>query len=302
MTNTKTIDTLVEDIYDLLENGKIEIDDSLIKKFAVRMGMLMKRRLEVPEGKENNKTKGGGFLRMSSIGKPDRQVYYDVHRAPREKLRPNTFMKFMYGDVVEEVLLFLAEASGHKVEGEQEEIIIDGIKGHRDAVIDGTTVDVKSASRFGFRKFKDGSLSKDDPFGYIAQISGYTHAYGRDSKVNTDVGAFLAIDKSQGHLAVLKVPKSEQIDPEARIKHLKKVVERDEPPEKCYEPKPKGKAGNKILATGCQYCPFKHHCWSDANGGQGLRTFLYSNKPTDFVEVVKEPRVPELDNTGVLND
>ena len=291
----KTIDTLVEDIYDVLEKGVEEIPPELVKKFAVRMGTMMKQKLEVKKGTEKNKTKGSGYLRMSSIGKPDRQVYYDVKQAPKEKLNPNTFMKFLYGDIIEEVLLFLSEVAGHKVEGEQDTIMIDGISGHRDAVIDGVTVDVKSASKFGFRKFKYATLHKDDPFGYIAQISGYTSAHGKDEKVKSNVGAFLAADKSQGHLALLNVPKEQQIDPEERIKHLKKIIQQDEPPEKCYEPKTKGKSGNKVLAVGCQYCAFKEHCWSDANDGQGLRTFLYSNRPEHFVHVEKEPRVPELE-------
>ena len=46
-----------------------------------------------------------------------------------------------------------------------------------DCKIDGIVTDVKSASSFGFKKFKDGQLGLvDDPFGYIDQIKAYAHA------------------------------------------------------------------------------------------------------------------------------
>ncbi|MCH7925728.1 MAG: hypothetical protein IIC51_09360, partial [Planctomycetes bacterium] len=45
------------------------------------------------------------------------------------------------------------------------------------------------------------------------------------------------------------------------------------------------------LPIGCSYCPFKQDCYSDANDGKGLRTFLYFRGPTDFAVVKKEPNV-----------
>ena len=42
---------------------------------------------------------------------------------------------------------------------EQAEAEVQGIKGSMDCKIDGVVTDVKSASTFGFKKFKDGSSS-----------------------------------------------------------------------------------------------------------------------------------------------
>ena len=83
---------------------------------------------------------------MSSIGQPcERKLYYEVNSPEdAEELRPEVYMKFLFGDLTELLLLFLAEASGHTVEGTQDEQDIVGIKGHRDAVIDGTLVHVSS--------------------------------------------------------------------------------------------------------------------------------------------------------------
>jgi hypothetical protein len=67
-----------------------------------------------------------------------------------------------------------------------------------DCKIDGVVTDVKSASTYGFKKFKDATLAFDDPFGYIDQIKGYAKSEGE-----TQVG-WLAMDKANGHLTYLK--------------------------------------------------------------------------------------------------
>lgn len=231
-------------------------------------------------------------LRMSNLGRPDRQLWYEFHPSeddPKEQLEPHTLLKFLIGDIYESVLLFLAECAGHDVSQEQAEVEIDGIKGHIDAVIDGHVVDVKSASTYAFKKFKNGTLAEDDPFGYIEQISGYSTALGLP-------GAFLAGDKQNGHICLLQVPleDSKGLQIEKRIEHLKEVVVDPSEPERCYDPVPDGQSGNMALSVGCSYCPHKFRCWADANDGVGIRTFLYSTGPKHLVQVEREPKVPEL--------
>ena len=231
-------------------------------------------------------------LRMSNLGKPDRQLWYQFHPdsdEPAEELEPHTYLKFLIGDLYECVLLFLAKCAGHDVSQEQAEVEIDGIKGHIDAVIDGHVVDVKSASTYAFKKFKYGTLAEDDPFGYIDQIGGYSTALGIP-------GAFLAGDKQNGHITLLKIPQEETegLRIQDRIAHLKEVVVQPEAPERCYEPVPEGLSGNMALSVGCSYCAHKFRCWSDANNGVGIRTFLYSGGPKHLVHVEREPRAPEL--------
>ena len=77
------------------------------------------------------------------------------------------------------------------------------------------------------------------------------------------------------------------------IKNLRESLEKDTPPEKCYEFKTE-KNGNKTLATGCMFCPHKWECHSDANDGKGLRVFKYSNKNVMLADVVKQPLVEEI--------
>ena len=244
-------------------------------------------------------------LRMSKIGTPDRKLWYEMNGSKKEDaddvggddtfegapIDPSLQIKFLYGHLLEELVLFFCREAGHDVTGEQDELDVGGIKGHRDCKIDNVTVDVKSASRFAFQKFSTGSLFKDDPFGYIPQISGYTQA----DPTSEDFGAFLAINKESGELCILKVDPIDMVNAEMRIDHVKGMVELDAPPDtKCYQPKPVGKAGNMAVHTNCSYCPFMKDCWKDANGGTGIRSFKYSNKTEHLTTVVKLPNVPEV--------
>lgn len=282
-TTAKSIHTLIEDIYRVLKEG-VELSDAQADEFGKRMGKLIQSRLSKKEERK-------GTLRLSNLGKKDRQLWYEVHDYPKEEFTGSTFLKFLYGDIIEELVLFLAEVAGHGVEGRQGQVNVDGIIGHRDAIIDGLLVDVKSTSSYSFKKFKDGTLKDDDPFGYLTQLSGYI----ADPEYDRDHGAFLAVDKQNGTLALLHVPDSELPDVAGRVAHLKEVVKQEDPPPRCFEPEPMGKSGNMKLSTGCSYCPFKVTCWSDANDGQGLRKFIYSTGPVWLTHVVDPPKVMEIE-------
>jgi hypothetical protein len=230
---------------------------------------------------------------MSNIGREDRylwNVYNDVDKG--EDIQPHTYVKFLYGHIIEELLLFLTRAAGHEVTDEQKKCEVNGIKGSMDCRIDGVVTDVKSTSTFAFKKFKEGTLAYDDPFGYVAQIKGYAHSEGE-----TKFG-WLAMDKQNGHLTYLlydtedtQAPIHDLIsyDIGERIEHIKKVVEQKEPPSVCYEPIADGKSGNQKLAIGCSYCSYKKECWPSVRG------FAYSSGPRYLVEVHNEPKVQEIE-------
>lgn len=277
----KTIDTLVADIQDVLMNGSTMATDELCEEYGRKFSDLLKTRLV---GKREPKR---GTLRMSNIGKPcERQLYYSVNSPEEaEELRPEAHMKFLFGDAIELLLLFLAEASGHKVEGTQDEQEIEGIKGHRDAVIDGTIVDVKSASSYSFKKFEEGRLSEDDSFGYVDQLQSYLFAGQTDDKVtDKDRGAFLVVDKTLGHIC-LDVHERKKVPYDKIYNHKKKMVAEKDPPERGFDPVPDGKSGNERLGINCSYCDFKNKCYPD------LRTFIYSTGPRYLTKVVREPKV-----------
>lgn len=275
------LSTLVEDIYALFDPSVDHVpSEENLEAFGENMKELLRQRL-----KKYNPPKSP--LRFSSLGKPDRQIWYDSRPIPggKEEMLPKTYLKFLFGDIIEQMLLFLAKEAGHTVEGEQAEVEVDGVLGHIDAIIDGTVVDVKSASPFGYKKFVENSVLSDDPFGYVAQLSGYATVLTPGKGA-----AWLAQDKVGGDICVAPLPHAaiKHHDPAERIAHLKEVIRSDVPPERCHEDVPDGKSGNRKLSTACSYCPHKFRCWD------GLRGFAYSTGPRYLTVVAKVPDVPEI--------
>jgi hypothetical protein len=277
---TKTIDTLVDDIYELVDKGK----DIRGKNLISMLDDISNSVREQFDPTTRNKTK---TLRMSNIGKPECQIWHELHGTKGEELRPETRIKFLFGHIIEALTIFLVKEAGHTVTDEQKEVSIEGIKGHMDCKIDGVVVDVKSAATRAFQKFEKNTVADDDPFGYIAQLSSYAFAE------NQETAAFLAMGKEQGKLALAPMDSMDFIDPCERIKYLKEAMALDTPPERCYTDVEDGKSGNMKLNLNCSYCAFKEECWKDVNDGAGLRTFLYSNGPRYLTKVERLPDVFE---------
>jgi hypothetical protein len=280
----KTIDTLVQDILEVVSTGG-GWDKTVSSYLATRLQDTLDSRL-TNASEERKPT-----LRMSNIGTPClRKLWYTLNQPhTSEVLRPEAKLKFLYGDILEDLLLSLAVAAGHTVTGEQTVLEVEGIKGSRDAVIDGVTVDVKSASTFSFNKFKSHNLRAEDPFGYIQQLSSYVYAAKNDPLVTDKKGgAFLVIDKTLGNLCLDYYDFTPEFEDKVTyINAVKATVALPTPPARAFSDEPEGKSGNRKLTVNCSYCDFKRECWP------GLRTFLYSRGPVDLTVVKKEPDVYE---------
>lgn len=277
------LNTLISDIEKLFEGGH-DCDAANVEALGHAIAKTVAARLK--EAGEARKF----TLRLSQLGRPDRQLWYDAHhKGEPEKLTASTKMKFLFGDILEDLLLFLATEAGHEVTDQQKELVVDGVKGHMDCKIDGVPVDTKSASTRAFEKFRDGTLRHQDDFGYMWQIAAYCHAEGAPK------GAFFAIDKQMGHMCVLEVPKEElgYYNVRERVAEQKATIALNKPPERCYDDDLDGKSGNRKLGTACSYCKHKIECWPE------LRVFLYSNGPRFLTKVVRQPDVPEA---GVNKD
>ena len=279
-TSDKRIDTLVPDIEKVLSEG-VDVTPFLSESLEELGKTLHEKLLPVAE-------KDTGDLRMSNFGTGCiRQLWYRVNRPKdAEELDPHTRLKFLYGHVIEWLLLFLAKAAGHKVEGEQTTLYVEGVPGHRDAIIDGHLVDVKSASKYGYQKFKNNTVPKDDTFGYMDQLSLYHHA-SLDDLEDKKTASFLALEKEGGYFTLDTYPMPDR-DWETEIRKKKELVHAPEPPSRGYEPVPYGRSGNESLPVVCSYCPFKATCHP------GLRTFIYSGKPVYLTRVEREPEVQEI--------
>lgn len=246
----------------------------------------------VAEARFSQEQQPRDYLSLSALGSPcDRKLWYRINQIKdSQPLSPEAIGTFFYGDLIEALVLSLAKAAGHKVEGMQDRVSVFGVSGQRDAIIDGVTVDVKSASKHGFEKFRSHNLREDDPFGYISQLSSYVYA-GKDDPLvkNKTEGAFLVVQKDRFKLCLDRYDFTEEISKkEEEIERIKKMVA-GKIPEDRIEPVPQSKTSpNTQLSTTCGYCEFRKVCWPEA------RTFLYSTGPAYLVDVVNEPRVTEL--------
>ena len=255
--------------------------DTFIDTFAVSIKQHLKTFLyETPRANKN--------LRLSVIGRPDRQLWYDINEPNEKPLSSSLRIKFLYGYLLEELLILLSSVAGHEVTHQQKEVTVAGIKGHQDCMIDNFLIDCKSASWRAFQKFKNNTLSEDDPFGYIAQMSAYAEAN------NVEEGGFLVIDKQSGEICLSKVNSLEMINAKKRITHLKKIIKHKTAPSKCFDDLPEGKSGNRKLDVRCIFCSHKSKCWSDANDGKGLRIFQYERGKKYLTQVKREPNVTEI--------
>jgi|TARA_B110000977_G_scaffold126225_1_gene161459 hypothetical protein len=282
-----TLSTVVSDIYKELEGlsdgTALPLTEADIDKTMVGM------RAALMDWATPRKRNTDFTVRMSNVGKPPRQLWYEK-RDPQGRggIDGATQIKFLYGHLLEEIVLMLVRMAGHTVTDEQKEVVVDGITGHMDCKINGEVVDVKTASRFAFNKFRDGRLAQDDPFGYLGQLAGYEKAEG------TDNGGFLVLNKESGELCMFLPDDLDKPNIDTTIAELLPALELDVPPALCYAPVPDGKKGNMKIAKGCGWCKYKHECFKDSNDGQGLRTFKYSNGYTYLTEVVVEPKVEEF--------
>jgi len=272
---------VVDDIYKLFESNTVPSDE-WADELGKNVGLMIKERMA--ERQDSNK------LRMSSLGRGNRYLWYSVRDTPKETLSPSTRIKFLYGDVIELIYIALIKLAGHEVTREQEEVELNGIVGHIDCAVDGELVDIKSASSFSFNKFRDETLYKNDAFGYYAQLSAYSEATGLPP------AGWLVMDKALGHLCFSKANEAFLPNMFERTMEVKEKVAQACEPAPCHYPVPDGKSGNMKLAVGCSYCQFKKHCWREANEGKGYRTFMYSSGPRFLTNVAILPKVPEITN------
>lgn len=292
----KELDTLVGDIYTYLEEiieGKDQnLDRALLDTFGKNCADALERQL-TPRTKERT----AKTLYFSEIGKPcSRALWYNINGYEGSLLEPHTLIKFMFGDILEELLALLVQLAGHELTDSQKSCELElpngwKLRGRMDYKIDGVVVDAKSASTYAFKKFRDGTLLTDDPFGYMSQLAYYV-SHEHDYK-----GGFLAIDKSNGHITVFTPDPMDLASAIPDVEELVAALESPRPPERAFDDEAHG-SSNRCLKMQCSYCNYKSECWSDSNGGVGLRTFLYKGhngpRPVFMTQVGNEPKVMEI--------
>lgn len=274
----KSINTLITDIYKLVQSKTGWLTNELANSFAAEIASKVQSRFE----ERNNK----GTLRLSKMGvQCPRALWYSVHH-PELAEKPNgpAEIKFTYGDLIEAQLLMFCKASGHEVVGEQDAVYVDGILGHRDCIIDGCLVDIKSANSRAFQKYQLGNTEDIDAFGVLSQLDGYMVGSMDDPLLRVKDRAYiLAVDKELGKLHLHEHKLRERLIRD-RVADSKRIVGRDTPPDCSCGTSDEGGSGNIRLDFKASYNPFKYQCHPN------LRTFIYKGKaPGYFTKVVKVP-------------
>jgi len=205
-------------------------------------------------------------LRMSNIGRPTCQLWFEKNKPESALPKPSTFvMNMMIGDIVEAIFKGLLKEA--KVDfDDTDQVTLDvgdsngtRVSGSYDLIMGGAVDDIKSASDWSYRnKFESyASLKKSDPFGYIGQLAGYAKASDKRA------GGWWVVNKANGSFKY--VPAA--IDMRVELTKLKETVEKvnENKFERCFEAVPetyRGKpSGNMILNDSCKFCDYRFECW-----------------------------------------
>jgi len=270
-------------------DGERVLSDANIDKIAEDIKEALHRQL----GSQNSRKEFR--LRMSNIGRPTCQLWFEKHQPEKALPFPKNFiMNMMLGDIVEAVFKGLLRQAGVAYEDSKKvsmELKIDKkIEGTYDIVMDDAVDDIKSASDWSYKnKFESfDTLASEDPFGYVGQLAGYAQA------TNKRAGGWWVINKANGNF---KYVPADGLDLTKEIDKLSSnldVVESNEF-KRCFEPVEetfRGKpTGNKVLTKTCSFCRYKHACWENLQEIPSLVSQAKIPKIVSYIEIGKETTI-----------
>lgn len=243
----------------------MNVEDRLIEEFGDKCKQVLRKHFQ--EEQERKRF----TLRMSNIGKPVCQLQMEKMGAPKEPMPYSLKMKFIYGDLVEALGMFILKASGVNIQAEQVAVDLDiggtTLSGTLDVEIDDAVYDLKSTSGYAFKhKFGPSGgynkIAEDKAFGYVHQGFAYGAAYEKP------FAGWIAINKESGEWNVVELPdgaanSSEQILGE--VDHAIRQINNKADFRRCYEDIlekfNKRPTGNRMLGTTCGFCEYKRSCW-----------------------------------------
>ena len=236
-----------------------------------------------------SRTKRDKFkLRMSNVGRPSCQLWFEKNKPEKALPRPTTFvMNMMIGDIIEAIFKGLLKEAGVKYENSDKvKLDLDGtqIEGTYDLVINDAVDDIKSASNWSYINKFDSfeKLKESDGFGYIAQLAGYAKAS------NKKAGGWWVVNKANGDF---KYVPATSLDIEQECSNIKNTISKieDNKFERCFEPVDetfRGKpTGNKILNDGCIFCAFRYECWESLQDLPSLVSQAQTKKIVPYVSI-----------------
>ena len=237
--------------------------------------------------------KRGEFgLRMSNVGRPTCQLWFEKNEPEKALPLPTTFvMNMMLGDIVEAVFKGLLKEAGVQYEDDAKVTLqLDddtSVSGTYDIVIDGAVDDIKSASNWSYtNKFESyDTLRQGDAFGYEAQLAGYAKAADKRA------GGWWVVNKANGEF---KYVPATGIDIDKEVSHIQQTADtlKENRFERCFdavEETFRGKpTGNKVLCTECGFCRFRFACWPELKELPAVKSQAKQPKMVAYVSLSEE--------------
>ena len=266
-------------------NGKSSMSAKTIAGIKKDIGEALNRQF----GKRTKRRKFQ--LRMSNIGRPSCQLWFEKNQPEKSDPLPTTFvMNMMLGDIVEAVFKGLMKEAKIKFEDSDKvylDVADEKVSGTYDLVLNDAVDDIKSASDWSYRnKFESfDTLSADDAFGYVGQLAGYAKALGKKA------GGWWVVNKANGSF---KYVPAENIDVDNEVKKLEENVKvvKSNVFKRCYESEEetfRGKpTGNRVLSKTCSFCRYKHSCWENLQELPSLLSKAKEPKIVSYVSIRKE--------------
>ena len=247
-------------IHQYLENavsGKSAMSQETIEQVAIDIKDALNRQF-------NTKRDEKFRLRMSNVGRPPCQLWFEKNKPETALPKPTTFiMNMMIGDIVEAVFKALLKEANVKFENSKDVTLeIDDettISGSYDLIMNDAVDDIKSASDWSYKYKFDSyeSLHSGDSFGYVGQLAGYAQAS------NKKAGGWWVVNKANGQFKYVPA----NIDMEKELEKIKKNIKAVDSDKlvRCFEPEPetfRGKpTGNMVLNKNCTFCSYRQSCW-----------------------------------------
>ena len=278
-------------LHQYMENavkGKTTMADTTIKQVADDIADALKRQFG------SGKTRGDFGLRMSNVGRPTCQLWFEKNHPEKALPLPTTFiMNMMLGDIVEAVFKGLLKEAGvpYEDEGQVTLSLSDGtdINGTYDIVINGAVDDVKSASNWSYQnKFESyETLADKDGFGYVGQLAGYAKASGKR------VGGWWVVNKANGQFKYVSAANMDLDEEIGKIENTVRTL-KDNKFERCFEPEVetfrREPTGNTILNNNCIFCSYRFTCWPTLEERPALASKAKDPRMVPYITIAEEYR------------
>lgn len=267
-------------------NGTSSVSSATIKQIGTDVMQAVARQF----GGGNKRDKFG--LRMSNVGRPTCQLWFEKNKPEDALPLPTTFvMNMMLGDIVEAVFKGLLKEAGVKYEDDEKVTLkLDddtSVSGTYDIVIDGAVDDIKSASKWSYEnKFESfDTLKSGDAFGYVAQLAGYAKASGKKA------GGWWVVNKANGQFKYVPATGIDVEEEIGKIKSTAKDLDKNEF-KRCFDAVPekfRGKeTGNTVLNSNCSFCRYRFSCWPEIQERPAVMSQAKQPKIVSYITLADE--------------